>query len=219
MNTVERKPTVVRREEIALAILRIVGERGIASLSTATLAKEVGMSSGALFRHFASRDEMMLEAAWHAFQKLETTFPSGDLPPLERLMTLARNRVRIVGSDPGVAWVVGSEEARHHLPASSYEDLMKIVRRTRRFVLDALREGVEQEVIRRDIEPEALFVPVMGTIHALIGMRGAHAEANHSGNCSSERALEALALLLAPAGGPMSTTEGGRIEDPQENEC
>ena len=198
MARITRKPSAIRREEIALAILRIVGERGIAALSTTTLSEEVGMTSGALFRHFASREEMIQEAA---LRKLESTFPDEGLPPLERLLALADNRVRTVGTDPGVNWMVGSDEACHHLPPATCRQLTELVERTKRFVLDALHEGATQGVIRQDIEPNVLFVPVMGTIHALIGMRGAHSTANRSGDCATGRVLAALALLLAPEGG------------------
>ena len=49
-----------------------------------------------------------------------------------------------------------------------------------------------------DIEPEILFVPVMGTIHALIGMAGIHATAGRTRGSSTARVLAALTVLLAP---------------------
>ena len=62
MSTTTRKPAAVRREEIARAVLRIIGERGLTSLTTSNLAAEVGLTTGALYRHFASREEILREA-------------------------------------------------------------------------------------------------------------------------------------------------------------
>lgn len=76
--------------------------------------------------------------------------------------------------------------------------LKDLVRRSKRFVLAALRDGAAKGTIRTDIEPEILFVPVMGTIHALIGMAGVHATAGRTRGSSTERVLVALTILLAP---------------------
>lgn len=198
MQNANRKSSAVRREEIAVAALRIIGERGIASLTTTAVAAEVGVTSGALFRHFDSREAMLQEAAQYALAKIEATFPDPTLPALERLLALAYSRVRIVGADPGVAWVLRSEQAYLSLPAEAVVQLKDLVRRSKQFVLVALRDGAAKGTIRTDIEPEILFVPVMGTIHALIGMAGVHATAGRTRGSSTERVLAALTILLAP---------------------
>ncbi|PIV81662.1 hypothetical protein COW53_03125 [bacterium CG17_big_fil_post_rev_8_21_14_2_50_64_8] len=201
MKNTSRKSSAVRREEIAVAALRIIGERGLASLTTATLAAEVGVTSGALFRHFDSREAMLNEAARFALARIESTFPDPSLPPLKRLFALAENRVRIVGRDPGVAWVLRSEQASLSLPAEAVVHLQDLVKRSKRFVLTALRDGAADGTVRTDIEPEILFVPVMGTIHALIGMAGVHAAAGRVRGSGTGPVLAALAVLLAPADG------------------
>ena len=67
-----RKPAAERRQEITLAVLRIIGERGLTSLTTATLAEEVGVTTGALFRHFASFDEILRETVRHGIRRMES---------------------------------------------------------------------------------------------------------------------------------------------------
>ncbi|MBU2500819.1 TetR/AcrR family transcriptional regulator [bacterium] len=213
MQNTKRKSGAVRREEIAVAALRIIGERGIASLTTSTLAEEVGVTTGALFRHFKSREAILQEAARHALAKIESTFPDPTLPPLERLLALAENRVRIVGADPGVAWVLRSEQAYLSLPPDAVAQLRDLVRRSKGFVLTALRDGSADGTIRTDIAPETLFVPVMGTIHALIGMAGIHATAGRTRGSSTARVLAALAILLAP------TDRVPGDSDPIQPEC
>lgn len=203
MRTQTRKPGAQRREEIARAVLRIIGERGLAALTTTTLAEEVGVTSGALFRHFASRDEILQEAVRYAMTRLEDTFPDASLPPVERLLVLARNRVRVLGSDPGLAWLVRSEEAHLALPEAAVVELRGLVDRSKRTLLEALREGAAQGSIRGDIEPEVLLVLVMGTIHAMVGMPGIHRATRTRRQDGPERVLLALQRVLAP---PQSRT-------------
>ena len=84
--------------------------------------------------------------------------------------------MRLLGGDAGLAWLLRSEQAYLTLPKDAAGRLRDVARRSRRFLLQALREGAEGGSIRDDIEPELLLVPVLATIHAVIGMRGAHRE-------------------------------------------
>ena len=191
-----RKPAAVRREEIARAVLRIIGERGLTSLTTSNLAHEVGFTSGALFRHFASQDEILRETTRHAVARIEATFPDDSLSPVERLLALARNRVSVLGADPGLAWFLRSEQAALALPRDAAGLLRDLVARSRKYLLAAIREGVADGSIRDDIDPQVLLVPVLGTIHTLIGMSGVQ----HTSSVrrpSTERVLAGLVRLLA----------------------
>jgi AcrR family transcriptional regulator len=201
MPATTRRPSAERREQIALAVLRIVGDGGVSALSTTTLAAEIGLTSGALFRHFASRDEILDAAVRHAVRRIEETFPDSSLPPLERLMQLAQNRVALLGSDRGLAWLLRSEPAYHALPARAVKHLRDLVKRSERFLLDAMREGAEQGTIRNDIEPEVLVVVVAGTVHALIGMPGVHRSIAPARRRDPNRVLLALELMLKGTGG------------------
>lgn len=193
-----RKPSAERRQEIVGAVLRIIGERGLTSLTTATLAEEVGVTTGALFRHFASLDEILRETVRLGIERMDETFPDPALPPLERLMELARNRVRVLRSDPGLAWLLGSEQAYLTLPDDAVKALRALVKRSRRYLLQALREGATQGSIRDDIEPEVLLVPVMGTIHTLAGMPGVHRVAPGSGTSKRDAVLSGLERMITP---------------------
>lgn len=191
-----RKPTAERHREIAEAALRLIGERGIGALTTTALAGEVGLTSGALFRHFESREAILRGAVGYALERIEETFPDGSLPPRERILGLARNRVRLLGRDPGLSWLLRSEDASLSLPADSVGQLRKLVGRSRAFLLEAVRDGARDGTLRSDIDPEDLLVPILGTIHTLVGPPGVHGRVGaHS---RSERVLTALARMISP---------------------
>ena len=98
MTTQERRSGEERREQIAQAVLHIVGTTGITSLTTTALAREIGVTSGALFRHFKSRDEILREAVRYATRQIDETFPDEALPAPERIVGLARNRLQVLRS-------------------------------------------------------------------------------------------------------------------------
>ena len=195
-----RLPTTERRPQIAAAALRLIGEQGLASLTMARLAEAVGITSGALFRHFRSREDILALAVEEAVAQLETAFPDDSLAPTERLIELARARIRIVRAHPGLAWLLLSEEPMVALPADSVARLERLVKKSRRYLLDALRSGAANGTIRTDIAPEVLVIPVAGTIQMLIGSPGPHRAAFGS-RIKSDRVLGALTTLLQPPSG------------------
>jgi len=199
MSTRTRKPAAERREQIAQAVLQIIGKQGLTSLTTMTIADEVGVTSGALFRHFSSLEEILEETVGVALGQMEATFPDRALPPMERLLTLAKNRIRLLGSNPGLAWLLSSEQAQLTLPKDAVVRLQELVDRSKRYLLDTITEGVSQGVIRDDIEPQVLLVPVLGTIHALIRMPGGHRASTAEPHRDPHRVLSALEQLLSPA--------------------
>ncbi len=198
MGVLIRKTTAERREQIAQAVLRIIGEQGITSFTTTALAKEIGVTSGALFRHFASREEILQETVRYAVVKIEETFPDSSLPATERLIQIARNRVRLLGSEPGIVWLLRSEQAHLNLPKGAIDLLGSLIKRSQKYLLDAIREGGKQGTIRDDVQPDILLVLVMGTIHALLGMPGIRRPSTRRHSPDPDVVLSALMRLIAP---------------------
>ena len=189
-----RKPAEIRRREIAEAVLRVIGERGATSLTAARIAAEVGLTSGALFRHFASLDEVLEAAVQRAIEMVDLTFPDPDLAPAVRLRAVASARIELISSTPGLAWLLLSDQVYLSVPPSAVDRLRELVSRSKAFLLDALREGMADGSLRTDIEAETMLVLFQGTIHAAVGASGVHRHpASRTG-----RVLDALFKLLAP---------------------
>jgi len=155
-----------RRTDIADAILRVAGREGIGALTMERLGQEVGVTSGALFRHFPSRTAMLNEAAQRAAALLETAFPPPELPPLERLRQFLIARSRLAASHAGIPQLVFSEQFARALPPSGARTVRGIVLRTRDFVAETLREAASRGDVRRDIPAEELALTLMGAIFA-----------------------------------------------------
>lgn len=205
MSAGNRKSASERREDVYRAVFRVIGQRGVSGLTTAVLAEEVGVTNGALFRHFPSRDAMLEGAVEHALEKIGETFPAEDLPPLDRILGLAQNRVRLFGSEPGLAWLVRSEEAYLAMPAAAAARLRAVVTRSAGYLLRAVREGMLDGTIRNDVVPESLLVVIMGTIHALLGQRGVHGRGERAVKRDTNGVLEVLRRLLTPDGAVTET--------------
>jgi len=175
------------------AVLRIVSEEGIGSLTTTALARDIGVTSGALFRHFDTRDEILEETVRYVAETVGRTFPEPSLAPVERLRRLATSRIEVLTSQPGIGWFLHSDQAALSLPPAAVERLGDCARQTRAFVLAALKDGVAAGSVRSDVGIEHLLVVFLGTIHAFVNRARSSRKAP-----DIEGLVHALMLVITP---------------------
>ena len=191
-----------KRTEIADAALHIIGTKGIAELTMANLAQELGVSNGAPFRHFKSRDEILEEVARRVAELVGETFPEPSLPPLERLEGLFRARTEVLGKESGIARLIFSDQFTKALPPEAAAHIHGVVKRTRAYVLQALKDAAEAGLIRRDLPPEDLLMPVVGTLQHLGFLTALSPEGTTFKRPETLRVLATLLTLLGPAHPP-----------------
>jgi AcrR family transcriptional regulator len=179
----------VRRAELADAALRIVATRGIAALSTRTLADEAGLTTGALFRHYASLDDLLVGVCERAAELLGATFPDPALPPRARLAAFTRARLALVRAHPGVPQLVLSDQFALALPDEGRAHLRLAVRATHGFLAGALRDGQARGEVRADVEADALASLFLGALQVA-------AVTARAGVVSAPSALRALEVLV-----------------------
>lgn len=175
-----RRPTAERKREIADAALRIIATRGIASLTTASLAKAVGLSGGALFKHFASRDAILDEVARRAEGLLRDTQPLPELPPGERLVRFLDARTNVAAKHAGLLRLLLSEQFTLALPATAERRLRRAIAETRKLVEQTLVDGQATGVFRDDQPAAALAVIVLGAVQMLAFSAALGADGNES---------------------------------------
>ena len=76
------------RDRIEQAAVRLFVEKGVAETSVRDIAREVGLSEGALYRHFESKDELV----WKAFERHYVAF-AATLESLAEREPTARGKV------------------------------------------------------------------------------------------------------------------------------
>ncbi|MCC6999398.1 MAG: TetR/AcrR family transcriptional regulator [Deltaproteobacteria bacterium] len=202
-----RRASELRQVELTDAALRLVATRGIAALTTRSLAAEVGLSSGAIFRHFASLEALLEAVVARVEAVLESTYPAADLPPVERLRRFVVARSTAVGSQLGILRLVLSEQFLLALPRRGSDRLTACVQRSRAFVLACLREGQRSGELRAELPAETLAPIVMGTVQmlALSPLRARRREAE------ARRVVDSLFALL---GSPVVARSSSRKRSP-----
>jgi len=187
-----------KRTQIADAALKIIGTKGIAELTMVNLAQELGVSPGAPFRHFKSRDEILMEVGRRVAELVGATFPDPALPPLERLKGLFLARTEVLGKESGLARLIFSDQFAKALPPEAAAQIHRIVKQTRTYLLQILKDAAAAGLVRRDIPAEDLLVPVIGTLQHLGFLTAVTADRTGFPRPEAARVLTTLLALLSP---------------------
>lgn len=165
---VTQERAVRTRLVVLEAAARVFARRGYAGASFSELIEESGLTKGAFYFHFASKEELALETMRHKQAQLidhVTAEVSADSTGVARLAALLRARARALAADPSL-WCVlrlGSELGSVNGPASEYSQLKEWPIRIFR---DLIRDGQAAGTVRADVDPqamgEAIFAFVIG---------------------------------------------------------
>ncbi len=98
-----------RREQIARAALQAIIEDGVALFRTRSIADRVGITDGTIFRHFANKEEIVVEALRLLDAEMQAGFSeTGDA--LADLEVFFRHRAAFVGAQGAVGRLIFSSE-------------------------------------------------------------------------------------------------------------
>ncbi len=167
----KRERTEVRRRQIAEAALKVMAQQGLRRFTAAAIAREVGISDGALFRHFPDKAAIVAAALDRAEEMLFDGFPPEHPDPVERLGLFFQQRVALVAANPALVNLVISNQLALAAGAEGAERVGRWKARSAAFILECLQEAAAAGVLREGVELPALRLVVYGSMLSL-GMAG-----------------------------------------------
>jgi AcrR family transcriptional regulator len=162
-----RKTTDVRRREIVDAAIRIIALDGPRSFTAKNIAAEVGITSGAIFRHFENMEAIVDLAVERMDTVLSGDFPVGATDPLEKLKTFFLNRTNTIASHPHISRLLLSDHLAQAAGSEAGERLESFKKRSRAFIVRCLREAERAGGLANGVTAETGAVLVLGAILAL----------------------------------------------------
>jgi len=149
----EKQSTEIRQEQIKKAVLDIIYTDGLKNLSTRNLAKRIGMSEGSIFRHFASKQDIILsiikDVQTDLIGSLRNIANSG-IEPKERLSQFLCQTVRYLTQNKGITMLLFSE-ASHNNDVALKDNLLQIFNNQKKLaskiILDGIAIGIWDEAI------------------------------------------------------------------------
>ena len=168
--TPTRLPTQARQAEIVNAALRLAQTTSPATITTTDLAQAMGLSQGALFKHFASKDAIWLAVMeWvteNLLGELEAAATSTD-QPIRALQNVFDAHVNFVVNHSGVPRVIF-----HELQAAADSPLKQQVRRLmqsyRQLLVRLLGTAVQRGEAPAGLDTAAAATLFMGIVQGLV---------------------------------------------------
>lgn len=190
-----------RQLDIAHAALSLIDKVGAQGLTTSALAEQLGFTTGALFRHFKSKDDILATCVHLLTAHMQAVImaPEPEASALERLRGRLLRISEASCEIPGLCSFMFSTQIAHVLPQEALVRIMSTMMAGRERMLQTLTEGQEEGTIRQDLSPEELAPIVMATMrHIIFVARSSFAERLPFAPTSTELTETLIVLLQQP---------------------
>jgi AcrR family transcriptional regulator len=166
----KRQNTEVRRRQIADAARELIIKYGSEHITGRRIAKEIGITEGAIYRHFKSKRDILsfliedIEATLVA--DIERGITSG-ATPLQVIDNTMKSHISSIEQRRGVTFLVIAEiislgDKKLNRQAS------EVLNRYKGRIRDIISEGIKSGEIRDDVAPETVAILLSATIQGLV---------------------------------------------------
>ena len=165
-----RLPTEERQAEIVAAALRLARDSSPALITTTDIAAAVGVTQGAVFKHFPSKDAIWTAAARWVREALLHSVRAAAAEasaPLDGLAAIFHAHVDFVVAHPGVPRLM-FHELQQPADSATKQEVRALLQGYRQLLLDTLQLAAKQGQVDADLDREAAATTFVGLIQGLV---------------------------------------------------
>jgi AcrR family transcriptional regulator len=165
-----RLPTQERQADIVTAALRLARDVSPALITTTDIAEAVGVTQGAVFKHFPTKDAIWLAAMRWVRQTLLhglETAAGQAATPVDALSAMFRAHVDFVVRHPGVPRLI-FHELQQPSDSDAKLEVRAVLQSYRKLLLGVLGQAVQQGQVDADLDQEAAATTFVGLIQGLV---------------------------------------------------
>jgi len=169
-----RQTTDTRQAGLVMAALQLAAQRSPADITTADLARAVGITQGAVFRHFANKEAIWLAVLDWTTDTLLARLQSaaaghGDPPlqPLHALQAIFAAHVDFVMQHPGVPRVI-FQELQHAQDTALKARVRDLMQQYRMLVMGLLQRAQMQNLLLPGTDLPSAVVLFLGAVQGLV---------------------------------------------------
>ena len=165
-----RLPTEARQLEIVHAVLALTAENSPDAITTQAIAQHMGLTQGAVFRHFASREAIWLAVVDWVEQNLGDALAAAVAEardPLDGLQRLFEAHVAFIAAHPSAPRLIFNELQK---PAAHpvKQRVCELLDRYRRRVAQLLAQAKAQALVDPALDEAAAATLFVGTVQGLV---------------------------------------------------
>jgi AcrR family transcriptional regulator len=162
--------TVSRKQQIARAAMEIISEEGLHNLVMVKIAKRVGVTDAAIYKHFRSKDEMLLFMIEDLEKLMSERFMAhiGQVTdPIDQLYSLMSFQFEFIEENKGIPRIIFSES----LQQQNKEIKVRISNLLTNFlqvIKDILKAAKKSGQAREEIDVDAAASIFVGMIQSSV---------------------------------------------------
>lgn len=154
-----------RRAQIVEATLQLVAQHGLAATSISLIAEAVGISNAALYRHFRSREDILIAAYDALLERVRTWLTaSSGMTAWDRLREMGRSHAHLFSKDiegfnvpmfQFITWI--PKDRLHEHVARRRAEMLQ-------WYADLIEQGKAEGSIRTDLETDLIVAELFAWI-------------------------------------------------------
>ena len=163
-------PAEKRRVVIIEAVIELAGEQNPNNITTAAIAKRMGLTQGALFRHFSNKDAILQAVMEWVTERLLSRIEKAIQPapsPLAALQAMFTAHVEFVVEHPGVPRILFGELQRAEETAPK-RIVQTLLRRYGELLHRLIEQGKACGELDSHLDTEATVILFIGTLQGLV---------------------------------------------------
>jgi TetR/AcrR family transcriptional regulator, cholesterol catabolism regulator len=164
---------VDRRDLILGTAGRLFAERGFFNTTTRDIADEVGIKSGSLYHHFASKEEMVDQIIRDYNQDLMAGSINAvdGVPPLEGLRRLVETVIQMIERNRVAAAILRNDGVHlRQLPRFAYLD--EVAQQIHEIWLGVIEDGKREGQVRHDVDSDVIYRFILDSLSNWNSPRG-----------------------------------------------
>ena len=167
----KRQSTSLRRKQIIDALRKLIIEYGSENVTVRRIAKEIGVSQGAIYRHFKSKREILDFLIDYIEENLIGDIEKNDpqANTLEILENILKNHISAIEQKKGVSFLVVAEIVSlgdKRLNRKIYDVLNNYIDHIRNIII----RGIQAKEIKTGIDPGITATTFFGIIQGLVSL-------------------------------------------------
>ena len=155
-----------RQKEIIEAAARLLTTSGLSSLTIKNLAKEMNFSEGAIYRHFGSKEDIIVAMVQFVLENVDRQFLAetrSEDSVLDRFNMLFNYQFLFFKNNPHLAMAIFSDGLLDE--SSRVDDLvMQIMNNRKKLLLPIITQGQKEGIFTSDVAADDLIHIIIGAM-------------------------------------------------------
>lgn len=164
-----KKFVLPRKESIVLSAIEIINELGLQGLSTKELAKKQGITEGALYKHFNSKDEIItavLDYYVHYDGLIRDSIEVKNLTPKQALIFTLKSYAEYYENYPAITSIENSYEFLRY-DANASNKIKGIFKSRETFISSLIEKGINEGEFSDNTDKRRMAEIILGAFREI----------------------------------------------------